>query len=340
MKNKSKVKQKFSERLKDEFDFDVSAIGSYVDANSEEILVALVTEGKLVSRINVMEGIKGSEKIKMLDMDIPLQSADSCGKTPDGDILFTDKTLTVSAVKVDMNVCNKTLKGTWAQMLLALGAQAEKENMVLEDVISAFVIKKGREKNQDLMFKGDTASINPDLVFYDGFLKLWKADGAIPLKDYATKTDVTNAFARFVEFANTIPAVLLDNGIVPEIICARDIANLVIANIYNDNNFSANLQIKRDGAEISFELPTTGITVRSYPQLSAGSGNGLDANMPDIFSVPYNFMFFGTDQEGDMDSFWLKYLDLDEKIYFGAEWASGVQYVFPEYFGRLTATVS
>lgn len=340
MSKKVKTKQKFAARLKDEFDFDVSAIGSYVDANSEEIVVALVTEGKLVSRIQVMEGVKGSEKIKLLSMDTPLQSAEACGLTPDGDIIFTDKTMTVVPVKIDMSLCNKTLNGTWAQMLLELGARAEKENMILEDVISAFVVKRGRTKNQDLMFKGDTLSANPDLVFYDGFLKKWKADGSLFNVDYATKTDVTNAFARFVALANAIPAVLLDNGVVPEIICSRAMANMVLANIYNDKDYNAIIDVKRDGQELSFTLPTTGIVVRSYPQLSDGSGTFLDVTMPDVFVVPYNFMFFGTDLEGDMDDFWMKYLDLQEKIYFGAEWASGIQYVYSEYFGRLTATVS
>lgn len=337
---KTKTKQKFSDRLKEQFDFDVSAIGVYVDEQSDEIVEALVSEGNLVSRINVMEGVKGSEKIKLLDMDTPLQSADACGKTPDGDIIFTDKTMTVVPVKIDMSVCNKTLNGTWAQMLLALGKRAEKENLPLEDVISAFVVKRGREKNQDVMMKGDTASLNPDLVHYDGFIKKWEADVNVFEVNYLTALDVTNAFDRLVALANKIPSVLLDAGIQPEIIVPREVAQLCLNQIYNDKDYSANLAVKRDGGEISFELPTTGITVRSYPQLSNGSGTFLDANAPKIFVVPYNFMFFGTDLEGDMDDFWMKYEEIQEKIFFGAEWASGVQYVFPEYFGKLTATTT
>lgn len=338
MAKKTKTKQKFHDRLKDEFDFDVAAIGTYVDQESDEIVTALVEEGNLVSRINIMEGVKGSEKIKMLDMDIPLQSADACGKTPDGDIVFTDKTMTVSPVKIDMSVCNKTLKGTWAQMLLVLGARAEKESLPLEDVISAFVIKTGHKKNQDLMFKGDTTSVNPDLVHYDGFIKKWKADAAMYNVSFVGALSASNAFARFVALANAIPAVLLDNGILPEIICSRAEANMVLANIYNDNNFHNAVNPKYDGNEISFVLPTTNITVRSYPQLRAAILTGVGTNAGEVFCVPYSFMFFGTDLEGDMDDFWLKYEDIQEKLFFGAEWASGVQYVYSEYFGKLLLT--
>lgn len=333
---KTKLKQKFAARLKDEFDFDVSAIGDYVDEQSEDIIEALIEEGNLVSRINIMEGVKGSEKIKLLDMDTPLQSADSCGKNPDGSIIFTDKTMTVVPVKIDMSVCNKTLNGTWAQMLLKLGKRAEKENLPLEQVISAFVVKRGQTKNQDLMMKGDTTSINPDLVFYDGFIKKWKNDVNVFTVNDTTAWSVSNAFARMQRLASAMPAVLKDAGIEYEIIAPRTIVEMTLDNIYNDKDYSANLKTNEDGGELSFILPTRNITVRSYPQLSAGSGNGLDALAPDVFIVPYHFMFFGTDKQGDMEDFWLFYEEKDEKLYFGAEWASGVQYVYPEYFGRFT----
>jgi hypothetical protein len=333
-------KQKFAERLKDEFAFDVSALDAYVDEQSTDVITELVLGGNLVSRIQVMEGVKGSEKIKLLSMDTPLQSADACGRTPDGDIVFTDKTISSVPVKIDMSVCNKTLKGTWGQMLLALGARAEKENMPLEDIISAFVIKRGRLKNQDVMMKGDTASLNPDLAHYDGFIKKWKADTALLSTSFVGALSITNAFERFVALANLAPEVLLDNGIVPEIICSRKEAQMVLTNIYNDKDYAAIIDVNRDGGELSFVLPTTGITVRSYPQLRAAINTGVGANAGEVFLVPYEFMFFATDLEGDMEEFFLKYDDLTEKIYFGCEWGSGVEYVYADYFGKLVLTAS
>lgn len=336
---KRQKKQTFAARLKEEFDFDVTALDDYVDEQSEDILVELVMGTKLMDRINVMEGVKGSEKIKLMKMDTPLQSAEACGRTPDGDIIFTDKTMTVSAVKIDMSVCNKTLKGTWAQMLLALGKRAEKENLPLEDIIAAFVIKRGHLKNQDLMFKGDTASANPDLVYYDGYIKKWKADSALRTVAFTGgATSVSNAFARYRTFGDDIPEVLLDNGIMPEIIAPRAEAKLVLNNIYNDKDYNAILNVKRDGAEMSFELPTNGVTVRTYPQLRAAVSTGIGTNAGEVYYVPYEFMFFGTDLTGDMDDFWLKYDEIQEKVYFGAEWASGIQYVYPEYFGKMTVS--
>jgi len=330
-----KRKQKFAEVLKDKFDFDVSAIGSYVDEQSDEIIERLVLGSRLVERIQVMEGVKGSEKIKLFDMDTPLQSAENCGKTPDGAVIFTDKTMTVSPVKIDLSFCNKTLKGTWAQMLLALGARAEKENLPLEDVITAFTIQRAHLKNQNLMMKGDTTSVDPDLVHYDGFIKKWKADGLLYDLTVTGATDVTNAFERARDLANLVPEELLDNGIVPELIAPRAFAQLVINNIYNDKDYASTLDVTYDGSEMSFVIPTTNITLRSYPQLAAATGAGTGADAEEVFIAPYEFMFFGTDLEGDMEDFWMFYEDKDEKIYFGAEWASGVEYVYADYFGKL-----
>lgn len=277
MAKNRKKKQSFAAVLKDQFDFDVTGLDVYIDEQSEDIIEELVLGAPLVGRIQVMEGVKGSAKIKLLGMDTPLQSAEACGKTPEGDIIFTDKTITTSAVKIDMSTCNKTLKNTWAQMLSALGKRAEKENLPLEDVITAFVIKRAKLKNQDLMLKGDTASLNPDLVYYDGFIKSWLADANLYDVPFVGAITVANAFARFQALANAIPEVLLDNGIVPEIICSRVDAQFVVNNIFNDKDYASGLDVKYEGSEMSFILPTTNITVRTYPQIAPGQ----------VFAVPY-----------------------------------------------------
>lgn len=338
MARKAKVKQKFHERLKEEFDFDVSNIGTYVDQESEDILVELVEGGSLVERVQIMTGVKGSEKIKLLSMDTPLQSADACGRTPDGDIIFNDKTISSVGVKIDMVTCNKTLKSTWAQILLALGKRAEKENLPLDDVIAAFVIKRGRKKNQDIMFNGDTASTNPDLVHYDGYVKKWKADANIPVDTFAGPTTDANAFDRYRQVANNASELLLDNGIRPELIMSRKEAKKIINQVWNDKDYKAELDVQENGQELYFEIPTTGIWVRTYPQLKSATGTGVGTDAADVFLVPYEFMFFATDLEGDIDEFWLKYEEIQEKLYFGAEWGSGVEYVYPEYFRKVTLT--
>jgi hypothetical protein len=328
MKGKGKArKEKFAVVLREQFDFDVETIEGYVDETAEEVISDLVLGANLVGRVSVEQGVKGSKKLKLMNISAALQSALGCGKTPNGVVEFTDRTIEAIPVKVDLSVCNSDLRSTWAQMLLELGVRAEREQLPLEEVITAYVVKLAQAKNQRLMWRGDVDSIDPDLVFYDGYVKLLTTTaGVVEVIPASTGAmDVTNAFGRFQKLANAIDPVLADNGITVEIACSRADAQLVLNNIYNDKDYAAIVKTTDTGGELSFVLPTTNVTVRSYPDLISG----------EVFAVPYRFMFFGTDLEGDIADFWLFFNDLTEKLYFGSAWASGVQIVIPKYFARL-----
>jgi hypothetical protein len=319
---------KLAEKLKKEkFAYDVSSIGAYVDETSTDVLQEITYSSGLVARIQVDEGVKGSKKIKLMSMNIPLQSGENCGKTPDGSIIFNDKTLATEAIKVDLKVCNKDLEGTWAQMLLALGQSRQNKELVFPDVVAAFTVKKAQFLNQNLMINGDTLSGDTNLAFYDGFKKLWDADVAV-LDAASTQVAITatNALAVFKEVAAKVPELLLNNDIKPEIICSRVDAQFVLDNIYATKDYASSIQVSDIGGELSFTLPTTGFTVRSYPQLGVG----------EVYAVPYEFMFYGTDLESDDSDFYMFYDEKEESIYFGVNWRSGIQYVYPEYFVKLT----
>lgn len=318
-------------KVKEKFSYDVDDLEAYTDEQGAEIITDLVYNSALISRINVMEGVKGSEKIKLLNADMELQSAETCGRTPDGAIVFADKTMTTKRVKTEMDLCNEDLVGTWPQLLLEIGANRQDKDIPFPDVLAAYTIKKGKLKNQNLMFKGDTTSLDPNLVHYDGFLKLWGAD-AVMLKYESLETEITeaNSFGIFKGVHNKIPAVLFDNGIEVEIICSRADARKVIDRVWDEKDYNAKIEFKEENGELSFTLPTTNVTVRSYPQIPEGS----------VFAVPYRFMFYGTDLESDVDGFEAFYSVETEKIYAGAKWRSGVNYVYSDYFVKLVLAAS
>lgn len=317
------------ERIQDKFDYDVTALPAYVDEQSDTFLTDLVYSSGLMNRITVQEGNKGSETMKLINISMALQSATGCAWSPDGTITFSGENLTTVRVKQQAELCNEDLNGTWAQMLNVLGANRQDEEMPFEAVITAYTIKSASKSNQDLMFNGDTASGNPDLVHYDGFVKLWDADADLGVY-YSTETAInnTNALSIALGLYNTIDDVLFDNGEPVEILVGRQTYRAIIENVYNDNNYHHTLE-EEQGTEPSFVLPTTNIRVRSYPQL-----NGTDK----MYAVPYRFMFFGTDLESDIEGFMAKYDETEEMIRFGAKWRSGIGYVWPQYFTRLRLT--
>lgn len=316
------------ELIKDKFDYDVTALPVYVDEQSTEVFEDLIFSSGLTSRINVEENVKGSKTIKLLNADLAIQDASTgCSLADDGSIVFNGTNISVKRIGVQQALCNEDLIDTWGQIMLAAGASRQDRDLPMQDVIISYLIKKIKKKDQDLMFLGDTASVNPDLVHYDGFVKLWDADtNLISATSLETAITDSNAFAIAKTVYDAIPDVLFDNGADVEIITGRTEAQAILNNIYADKDYASSIEVSREGSELSFVLPTTNVRVRSYPQLT-GLGK--------MYAVPYSYMFYGTDLSSDIDGLSVKYLEEQEQLRMRALWRSGVQYVYPEYFVKL-----
>ena len=318
------------ERIKEKFAYDVSGLPAYIDSQSADIYADLLYASGLTSKVNVLEGVKGSQEIKLLNANLALQTGDGCVAGDDGTITFNDKAIATKRLMINTSLCNDTLNDTWAQLLLSIGANRQDRDLPMEDVLTAYIVKETKKKNQDVMFNGDTGSGTADLAHYDGFVKLWGADGNVVTKTTAqTAVTSANAFDIAIEMADAINPVLFDNEQEVELICGRTFARKILTQIYNDKDYSAILDVTYEGSEMSFILPTTNTRVRTYPQLN------VSANVDKMFAVPYNYMFFATDLENDLDGLTVKYLEESEKLRLRNLFRSGVQYVYSEYFVKL-----
>jgi hypothetical protein len=325
-----KQKQTFKDKLNEKFSWDVTDLPAYVNEQSDEIATDVIYSSGFTSRVMVDEGVKGKKTIKTMIGDLALQAVESCVMSDDGSVTFDGVDLEVKSVGVQMSLCNQDLEGKWSEMLLAIGANRQNREMPLEDVIAAYMVKQTRKKIQDVIFKGDTTSLNPDLAHFDGLIKLWNADTAINVATGSFPITSSNAFATFLNVYNAIPAELFDNDINVEIICSRVDARAVIEDIYNTKDYSATFSVTEEAGELSFILPTTNIRVRTYPQLATGQ----------VYAVPYRFVYVGTDLESDFDGFEIKYLEESEVLRASNKMKLGVKYIFPQYFVRLSNPAS
>ena len=321
---------------KQTFDWDVSGLGTYVDEQSPDIMQDLINEGNLKSRINIMTDVKGSKEIKLINSQPSLQAASACGWTASGGMILTDEAISTVRVKIQEEYCNEDLNDTWAQIENIAGANAQDEDPPsFADAMLVYYQTRAQELDENLMMNGDTASLDSNLVYYDGFKKLWDADPDLNVayvSTPATSIDATNGFDILKDVDNAVPTIVKRhrNSAGYEIICGYETAQFALDQIYNDKDFSANITVEEPGdGTLSFILPTTATRVRSLPQL-----DGTDC----VYGVCYTYMFYGTDLENDKDGFTWKYSDFDELLRFGVKWRSGIQYVFPEYFTRLRLT--
>ena len=325
------AKNDLKQSIKRRFNYDVSELEPYIDAQSTDIFTDLVYGAGLTSRITVQENNKGAEYIKILTSEPSLQAATTCGWTPMGGIILTDTELRTKRVKIQEEYCNEDLNGTWAQLMNKAGANVQDKTAPFEAIMINYYIEKARKMNQDLMLNGDTISLDPNLVFYDGFRKQWKADANLNVYNSSQVTITeANAYGIARGMVSSAPAVVRSNSVNLELMVGLETYDKIITNVYNDNNFHFSLSTQ-DGVEPSFILPGTTTTVRVYDQL-----NGTD----EMYLVPLEYMFWGTDLESDVEGFEFKYDESSEKLRFGVKWRSGVEYIFSEYFTRLELAAS
>lgn len=308
--------------VKDKFDYDVSALDAYVDEQSDEILSALLEDSLFMSRCNVMTGVKGSEKIKMLASTLVLQSAATCGWNASGGVVFTDETITNERLKFQEEYCNESLNGAWTQMKNKIGANIQDLENPFADVIVAYKIKELKRAIQALLINGDTGSLNPNLAFFDGLRKKLSADAAVI--QVATGA---NDFATLLAMSRAIPSEVKSNMIDHEVLCDMALMQGAIDYVFTNKDFNALLAWEENEAgELTFILPTTTTKFRALPEL-AGTG--------EAYAIPYPYVSVAVDGDSDEEGVEVKYNDHDEKLRVGAKFRLGVQYVFPAYFARL-----
>tara|TARA_R110000803_G_scaffold83031_2_gene149207 strand:+ start:427 stop:1440 length:1014 start_codon:yes stop_codon:yes gene_type:complete len=331
---KKREKVTLSSYVKDTFDYDVSGLEDYVDEQSPDVMEDLIETSMLASRVMLMDNVKGSKLIKLITSTPTLQAASACGWTPVGGIVLTDKTISTVRVKIQEEYCNEDLNDTWAQIENSAGANGQDKDAPFSDIMMSYYQAKAKVLNEELMWNGDTTSGNPNLVFYDGYLKQWFEDGTV-IVDYSLETaiDATNGYDIVKALYNKIPTIVKANlaGVQGEIACGFETARAVIDQVYNDKDFSANIEFTEEAGSISFTLPTTNMTVRSYPALDGTS---------EVIGLCYAYMFFGTDLDSDIDGFEFKYDETEELLRFGVKWRSGVTHVFGQYFTRLRLTAT
>ena len=320
---------------KQTFNWDVSDLGVYVNEQSPDVMQDLINTGNLKSRINVMTGVKGSERIKLINSTPTLQAASVCGWTPEGGMILTDETIATVRVKIQEEYCNEDLNDVWAQLMNVAGANAQdQEPPNFADAMLIYYQQRAQELDENIMMKGEKTSLNTDLVHYNGFSTRWIADvdlNTAYVTTAATTITAANGFDVLMDVFNQSPTIVKrhKDTVGYEIICGYETARACIDQVWADKDYSATFAVTEKDGEVSFILPTTNVTVRSYPQL-----DGTDL----VYGVCYKYMFYGTDLENDRDGFTWKYSDYDEKLRFGVKWRSGIAYVFPAYFTKLRLT--
>ena len=109
--------------------YNVQALGAYVQENKDIILKDIVFGGEYGNTIPLMTkqlGIKTTEKIHPSTLEAVLQDVSGeCGFNPQGDLNITERSITTSQKKVNMEFCLEKLLGKFAEYTVRVGANPD-----------------------------------------------------------------------------------------------------------------------------------------------------------------------------------------------------------------------
>jgi hypothetical protein len=292
--------------------FVVTSLPTYVQENKDMLLknFALVG-GSTRSRISVQTGIKSSAHINYMEITPTLQDGTGCGFNAAGDVVLTQRTITTAPVKINIEICPKTLRGKYAEYLIK--TNATEAALPFEQYIMEGVTNTLAKKTEVLMWQGDkTKTGDADLKWIDGFLAL-----------AAKETDVIDV-EMTEDIYDSIEAVYLA---LPEEVILRG------AEIYvspaNYRKFLMALVKKNyfhyasatEAAPEEFYFPGSNAKVVMIPGLA-----GVENKILGTFAKN---LFYGCDMENDEEVIDLWYSQDDRLFRLAAEWNPGVQIAFP-----------
>lgn len=299
--------------------FNVSALNNYTNEQSTDLLVKALFSNKTAATLyaanQVQVGVKSSASLNILASTVFFQ-ADGCGYNPSGTTTFTQRNITVGAVKVEETLCPKTLEAKWMQTQIMPGSPTA---IPFEEQIGAEKAAVIAQTLETAMWQGDTTSGNPNLNRFDGYVKLIAA--ASPVLANSAPTAFTSITAANVSniidqiYANIPAAVAMKEDLT--CFMGVDTFKLMLVSLKNANLF----HYVADSPQ-SMELVYPGTNMKL---VAIGGLNGTNKIVAGSLS---NF-YLGTDlaHEEEIVNLWYS-KDADE-VRFRLTFAYGVQVAFP-----------
>lgn len=242
--------------------YNVSALGTYVQENKDIILKDIVFGGEYGNTIPLMTkqlGIKTTEKIHPSTLEAVLQDVSGeCGFTPQGDLKITERSITTSQKKVNMEFCLEKLLGKFAEYKVRVGANEDAlpfEAEIIDGLVKS--INKQVEKG-----------VWTDLIT--------NTDAQLTVASTGT------AYERVMAVYMALPEAILEDAVifVSPATFREYVKDLVDKNFYHYNPADGDLE--------EIFIPGSGVKVRK--------ANGLAEQTDDvIFGTSPKNMIYGTD---------------------------------------------
>jgi hypothetical protein len=292
--------------------FNVSTLPAYVQDNKDLLLKNFALVGGTRSRISIQTGVKHSAHLNFMEVAPTLQDGAGCAFTNAGEVALTQRTIETAAIKINLDLCPKTLRGKYAEYLIQMNA-AEHE-LPFEAYIMEGVTNVLAKKIETLMWQGDKSkSADANLKWVDGFLKI--AEGESEVKDVTITTD--SIYGAIAKVYAELPDEVIERG--AEIYVSPANYRKFMMEMVEKNFFHYAGAV--EAAPTEFYFPGTSAKV----VMTAGL-TGVNDKIVGTFAKN---LFYGCDMENDEEVIEIWWSQDDRNFKLAAEWNSGVQIAFP-----------
>lgn len=292
--------------------FNVSTLPAYVQDNKDLLLKNFALVGGTRSRISIQTGVKHSAHLNFMEVAPTLQDGAGCAFTNAGEVSLTQRTIETAAIKINLDLCPKTLRGKYAEYLIQMNA-AEHE-LPFEAYIMEGVTNVLAKKIETLMWQGDKSkSADANLKWVDGFLKIAEGEGEV--KDVTITTD--SIYGAIAKVYAELPDEVIERG--AEIYVSPANYRKFMMEMVEKNFFHYAGAV--EAAPTEFYFPGTSAKV----VMTAGL-TGVNDKIVGTFAKN---LFYGCDMENDEEVIEIWWSQDDRNFKLAAEWNSGVQIAFP-----------
>lgn len=289
---------------------DVTSLTNYVDEQRLPLIRKAVLSPKSADLFNLQTGVKSQATLNLLTTEVVFGDGSTCGWNPEGTNTLSQRVITVGKVKVNMNFCDRTLLDYWAGYEVKVAAG--KETLPFEEAFVADIIAHVNAEVEKAIWQGDTTATG-NLSIFDGLLKILNAEtdtikiAAVSGNNIAQ--EVYDAYAN-------IPLEILHSA---SIVMGEDAFRSYIGELNAENLYHYDPKVDEG---MSIVIPGTSTRIYGVP--------GLNGTKKIVAGDLKGNFFYGTDLEGDQETFDLWYSKDNQEFRLAVKFNAGVQVAFPD----------
>jgi len=267
-------------------------------------------------------GIKSSAALNLMDTDANIQSGTVCGWSATGNTTFTQRNITVGAMKIQEALCPRSLEQYWMQSQLTAGSTYD--GVPFEQAFAEQKALRIAEALETAIWQGN--------AYFSGVNQLLNAaSGSTVLANASSTTwnpvsasvgiTTSNVISIFDKVYNDIPqAILTRNDLV--IFCGWNNFRTLIGAFKANTGVMYN-QVDLQGlADGDIVYPGTNVRVVAVPGLTSTNR---------IVCTYLGNLFYGTDLLSDEEQFELFWSRDNDEVRFQASFKAATQFAYPDH---------